>query len=178
MKIPARYSLRTRLVALFVLVSLLTLVAATVVLVRNDYAMLRESMSRDLTVLAEVIGDNSRSALIFKVPESAHRNLESLRREYQVQYAALYDADGTLFAAYHRDPAGRHPAPASLTQATESLDFHSRGHWDIGDEIEITHLIRDDSTLIGAIRIRVHIAPSPSASFISRIAPSPGSTRA
>ena len=84
MKIPGRHSLRTRLITLLVLVSLLTLVAVTVVLVRNNITMLRESMARDLGVLAEVIGENSRSALTFKVPESARKNLESLRRKYQV----------------------------------------------------------------------------------------------
>jgi PAS domain S-box-containing protein len=157
MKIPIRYSLRTRLATLFVLVSLLTLFVATVVLVRNDYAMLRESMSRDLKVLAEVIGDNSRSALTFKVPESARKNLRSLRREYQVRYAALYEADGTLFAAYQRKKQDGHSPPATLLRPTEELEFLSAEHWGIGDEVEITHLIRVDSELIGAIHIRAHM---------------------
>ena len=117
MRMPARNSLRFRLVTLFVLISLLTLVAATAVLVRNDLSMLRQSMSRDLKILAEVIGENSRSALAFKVPESARKNLESLRREYQVRYAALYDADGALFAAYRRD----HGEPISSPPESEMI---------------------------------------------------------
>ena len=61
MRLPRRNSLQFRLVALFVLVSLFTLAAATAVLVRNDFSMLRESMVRDLEILAQVIGENSRS---------------------------------------------------------------------------------------------------------------------
>ncbi len=100
-------SIRQRLLALSAAISVLTLVIAGTLFVINDVAMLRQQMARDLEVLSVVVGDNSLSALDFDAPETAEKNLASLRREYQVRYAALYDAAGRRFASYQRDAAGR-----------------------------------------------------------------------
>ncbi|MGB5736341.1 MAG: histidine kinase dimerization/phospho-acceptor domain-containing protein, partial [Thiohalocapsa sp.] len=105
MRLPGVTSIRQRLLALSAAISVLTLAIAGTLFVINDVAMLRQQMARDLEVLSVVVGDNSLSALDFDAPETAAKNLASLRREYQIRYAALYDAAGRRFASYQRDAA-------------------------------------------------------------------------
>ena len=112
MRLPGVTSIRWRLLALSAAISVLTLVIAGTLFVINDVVMLRQQMARDLEVLSVVVGDNSLSALDFDAPETAEKNLASLRREYQVRYAALYDAAGQRFASYQRDAAAPVVEPA------------------------------------------------------------------
>lgn len=97
-------SLRQRMLLISTLVTLVTLLVTVTLFVVYDMRALRAQMVRDLAVLAEVVGDNCLSALVFDSPETAERNLGTLRREYQIRYAMLYDAEGRRFAAYQRDP--------------------------------------------------------------------------
>jgi len=75
--------------------------------------MLRGQMVRDLDVLAVVVGENSLSALVFDAPETAAKNLASLRQEPQVRWAILYDRAGQPFARYARDAEQQPREPAA-----------------------------------------------------------------
>ena len=97
-------SIRARLLLIAAAISLLTLTIASTLFVATDMHLLRRQMVRDLEVLSVVVGDNCLSALVFNAPETAEKNLSSLRREYQIRFAVLYDAQGQPFAQYHRDP--------------------------------------------------------------------------
>lgn len=101
-------SIRQRLMRIAAAVTVLTLGIVGTLFVVNDVRMLRQQMVRDLEVLSAVVGDNSLSALVFDTPETAEKNLGSLRQEPQIRWAILYDRDGRPFARYVRDP-GQHP---------------------------------------------------------------------
>jgi signal transduction histidine kinase len=116
MRRPHPTSIRKRLMRIAAAITLLTLGIAGTLFVANDVRMLRGQMVRDLEVLAVVVGENSLSALVFDAPETAAKNLASLRQEPQVRWAILYDRAGEPFAHYARD-AGEPPAgPAGLEQ--------------------------------------------------------------
>ncbi len=93
-------------------ISQLTLTIASTLFVATDLHLLRGQMMRDLEVLAEAVGGNCLSALVFDPPETAEKNLGSLRREYQIRSTVLYDAQDSPFARYRRDPGSpaAHPA--------------------------------------------------------------------
>ena len=62
--------------------------------------------------MAGVIGENSKAALIFQDPEAAEGTLAALGNEEQIVAAAVYGADGLLFAPYHRGDVPDHfPLP-------------------------------------------------------------------
>lgn len=103
MRGPRPSSIRWRLFGLSAVIGVLTLAIAGTLFIVNDLSMLRRQMVRDLEVLAVAIGDNCLAALEFDAPKAAQQNLESLRREYQIRVAALYDAQDRLFADYRRD---------------------------------------------------------------------------
>lgn len=103
MTLPNQTSIRHRLLLISMFVTLLTLSVAVCIFVINDVQTLKRQMVRDLEVLAEVVGENCLSALVFDAPETAEKNLASLRREYQIRYAILYDSEDRRFATYRRD---------------------------------------------------------------------------
>ena len=108
MRRPRATSIRRRLMRIAAAITLFTLGIAGTLFVVNDVRMLRGPMVRDLDVLAVVVGENSLSALVFDAPETAAKNLASLRQEPQVRWAILYDRAGQPFARYARD-AGEQP---------------------------------------------------------------------
>jgi PAS domain S-box-containing protein len=142
-------SIRAQLLWLSALTSTLTLVLAGLLFMVNDLDMLRRQMMRDLEVLAQVVGDNSLSALAFQVPETAEQHLGSLRREYQIRAAALYDASGRAFAHYRRDP--QQPV---LSTPAPSAGVRAEVNWLGLGAIEVARDLDLDGEPIGQIRIR------------------------
>src|SRR3984885_12702516 len=84
------------------------IVACGAVLV-YDYYTLRDSLRRDLGVLAEMTGDNSTAALSFGDRKTAAELLSGLRAKRSIVTAAIYSADGQLFAVYRRGTGSAPP---------------------------------------------------------------------
>ena len=128
MRWPRPTSVRARLLLIAAAISLLTLGIASTLFVATDLHLFRRQMVRDLEVLAEAVGDNCLSALVFNAPESAEKNLGSLRREPQIRSAVLYDAQDRPFARYRRDPLG-HPRGTRPAPGTGSAWRSPRSAW-------------------------------------------------
>ncbi len=106
--LPIRHKLR--------LIVMLTVGAALAVacgaVLMSHYYMQRDSLRRDLTVLAEITGDDSTAALSFGDRKTAEELLSGLKANRSIATAAIYSADGKMFASYRRGPGAA--APASL----------------------------------------------------------------
>ena len=70
-----------------------------------DQIALKHSLLDSTAVMAEIIGSNSTGALSFGDQKAAGELLSRLRAQRSLVAAALYSADGRLFAVYHRDGA-------------------------------------------------------------------------
>src|ERR1700689_1863675 len=103
--LPIRHKLRLIVMAT---VGAALIVACGALLV-YDYYTLRDSLRRDLGVLAEMTGDNSTAALSFGDGKTAGELLSGLRERCSIVTAAIYSADGQVFASYRRDPASSAP---------------------------------------------------------------------
>ena len=114
--LPIRHKLR---LIVMVTVGAALLVACGAVLV-YDYYTLRGSLRRDLGVLAEMTGDNSTAALSFGDRKTAKELLLGLREKQSIVTAAIYSADGQLFAGYRRDPASAAPPnfPSDMSRSS------------------------------------------------------------
>lgn len=141
-------SIRQRLLLIAVAVTLLTLGVAGTLLVLNDLRLLGQQMARDLEVLAEVVGDNCVSSLVFDAPQTAQQVLASLRHEPQVRFARLSDAGGRPFARYLRDAAQAPSEPIMPGQGTFS-DLSPLG---LGT-VEVVRELRFDGRPIGVLFI-------------------------
>ncbi len=106
--LPIRYKLR---VIVMLTVGAALAVACGAVLM-SHYYMQRDSLRRDLSVLAEIIGANSTAALSFGDRKAAEELLSGLKANRSIAMAAIYSADGKMFASYRRGPGAT--APASL----------------------------------------------------------------
>jgi two-component system, sensor histidine kinase and response regulator len=120
--LPIRYKLR--------LIVMLTVGAALIMacgaLLLSYYYMQRDSLRRDLSVLAEITGENSTAALSFGDQKTAEELLSGLRAKRSILTAAIYSADGKVFASYRRD---RGAAPPAFPRNEDSGSFkNSRLH--------------------------------------------------
>jgi len=99
MKITMR-SLRTRLLLMVLAVNACTLLLASAAFFYHDMVENRDRSARELTTLANMLGQGSVTALEFDDRKVAGENLEQLRGDPNINAAALYGADGKLFARY------------------------------------------------------------------------------
>jgi len=110
--LPIRYKLR--LIVMLTVGAALTIACAAIL--TSYYYMQRDSLRRDLTVLAEITGDNSTAALSFGDRKTAQELLFGLRAKRSLATAALYAADGHILASYRRDPDAAIPPSFELKQ--------------------------------------------------------------
>ncbi|MGB6946925.1 MAG: response regulator [Bryobacteraceae bacterium] len=136
--LPIRHKLR--------LIVMLTVGAALAVacgaVLMSHYYMQRDSLRRDLTVLAEITGDDSTAALSFGDRKTAEELLSGLKANRSIAMAAIYSADGKVFASYRRGPGAA--APASLPIQEPGWSFENK-------RLRIVQQILLQKQLIGGI---------------------------
>ena len=112
----ANSSIKRKIMGVTMLTSIIVLAVAVGAFMTYDLLTFRESMRRAVTTLALVTAENSSGSLAFKSDHDAADVLHSLRLEPQIIKAALYGADGKLFASYPTNlPAAAFPATAPST---------------------------------------------------------------
>jgi signal transduction histidine kinase/HAMP domain-containing protein len=109
-------SIKRKLTAIIMIASTVALLLVSAGFVTYDWLTFRKSMVRDLSTLAEVIGNESSSALSFEDPDRGKEILEGLRAEKHIVAAALYDKDGHLLASYSALKSGEGFVPTRPEQ--------------------------------------------------------------
>ena len=89
-----------------VLVSAVALLLASGGFCAYDLYSFRAALISNVAVQAQIIGDNTVSALLFNDPHSAEKTLSALNANRHLTYAQVYTRDGQPFAGYWRDRAG------------------------------------------------------------------------
>jgi signal transduction histidine kinase len=97
---PRPYSISARLTRMNLAVSGVVLVIAALAFFSYDLLSFRRELIRNLTAEAQIIGDNSVSALLFNDPQSAVMTLRGLQRSPDVLAATLSAKEGSIFARY------------------------------------------------------------------------------
>jgi PAS domain S-box-containing protein len=67
----------------------------------------RAAMVQNLSILAEIIGNNSSAALDFSDPKAATEALSALQAEPNIEGACIYTSKGEVFAVYDRAKDGK-----------------------------------------------------------------------
>jgi PAS domain S-box-containing protein len=121
-------SISTKLTLMNVLVSAVALLLASGGFCAYDLYSFRLALVRNVSMQAQIIGENTISALVFNDPQSAEKTLSALRANPNLMYAQIYARDGQPFAGYWRDRAGETGAlpviPAGQTQSYWFKDGH------------------------------------------------------
>lgn len=142
-------SISGRLTRMNMLVSAVALVLACAGFVAYDMATFRQGIVRNLSIQSQVAGSNSVSALVFDDSASAQRTLSAFRAAPSIVSAAVYTAEGNVFATYERDPGGAsvpiHPGISSTQEES---------YWFQGGNIMLVHTILFQGKLTGFVFIQ------------------------
>lgn len=108
-------SITTKLSLLVLLAGGVAVCLSAICFVLNDLRMMRSSMEKQLTIVADVLGSNATAALSFQDSDTATQLLASLQKQPAVEYGCIYNASGQPFATYRQDPkAAQPPLPTTL----------------------------------------------------------------
>lgn len=110
-------SIRTKLVLLFSLPAVLTVILLSTALVFKEKWTSRKNLARELSSMAGVVAVNSGPALLFNDELSARETLMSLEAKPDIAAALLYDARGKLYSSYTALEADRQALTAELKEA-------------------------------------------------------------
>src|SRR5437773_76814 len=92
--------IKRKLMTVILLTSGVVLLLACGTFLAYDLLTFRQTMVRNLSNLAQVIGANSTAALAFENQDDATEVLSAVAAERHIVAASLYDNTGTLFAKY------------------------------------------------------------------------------
>jgi len=146
-KIGAR-SIKQKLTWMNMLVSSCALIVASAAFATYELTTFQQTMSRNLSIQAQIVGSNCASALLFGDPNAAQRTLSALQAAPHILSAAIYTPAGALFAVYWRDRAGEAlplpPIPAGQKEM----------YWRTDREMALVRSIEFQDKLIGTVYIR------------------------
>lgn len=138
-------SLRGKLTLILITTVTVALLTLAVALLYRDLADYRDTLAADLQTQAGVMELLAAPALALDDREAARRNLQALSQSPRIIAAALYAADGSLFASYSRDSATAPPLLAPPPGSGVRLE---------GSRMDLARGIRHDGELLGSIYLR------------------------
>ena len=94
--------IRRKLNLVILLTCAVALLAACASIAAYEVFDFRRAIARDTTVLADILGKNTRAALAFQDDTAAQEILQALQAEPHVMAACLYTKDGERFVTYSR----------------------------------------------------------------------------
>lgn len=139
-------TIRQKLTWMSALVSSIALLLAGGAFLAYHLVTFRSSLARTLAVQADTIGLNSVSALRFNDERSAEDTLSALRADGNIRTAAVYAADGRLFAAYVGAGIKAAIAPAVAPRQADTSRFTGR-------TLEVYHPIVSEGERIGTVHL-------------------------
>jgi len=101
-------SIRIKIVSLILATSFVSLLLAGLIFFAYDKKQYEESTLQDLTILAQIIGDNNTANLKFNYPPEAIGILETLDADEDILVARIFDNNHNLFAEFLKDQIYKH----------------------------------------------------------------------
>lgn len=143
-----RGSISRKLTWMNMLVSGAALLLAGGAFVSYDLIRFRETMVRNLSIQAEIVGSNSASALLFNDPAAATNTLSGLKAASNIMSAGIYTPAGEPFAAYGREGVNE---IASLPLVPSS---HTQVHWLTDRQVTLIRPIVFQGKTVGTVYIQ------------------------
>ena len=132
-------SIKQKLSWITMLTTGVALVVATVAFAVYDTLVFRNEMVRHLTILAEVVGGTSASAIVFNDQNSAEATLSALKAQRNITTGCIHDATGKVLATYFRDKNTKGVCPDDIP--LEGYAFQT------GSLVVFQHIILDGETI-------------------------------
>jgi len=100
----SKFTIKRKLTFIIMTISSIALLVAGIAFITYDHVSYKNTMVRDLTILAEVIGTNSTAAIEFDVAKEATEILSALKAKQNIGAACIYTLGGDILATYKRSP--------------------------------------------------------------------------
>ncbi|MGZ5817648.1 MAG: histidine kinase dimerization/phospho-acceptor domain-containing protein, partial [Burkholderiaceae bacterium] len=138
------HSIRTKLVSIVMLTTLIALIVSLGAIVAYDLRSYHTNLITDMTTQAELLGHMTAPALTFDDKQLATENLGLFRIRKTVRAAAIYNARGELFASY------KSSGDQARFPKTPNVDIIRTE----GTDLFIFKRIMSDGTLLGTVYLR------------------------
>ena len=130
---------------LIVVISTVSLLLASLAFITSDRIHTQQTVSANLTTVADIIAANSSAPLLFSDPVAAQETLGFLESQQHIQAAAIYDIDDQVFSSYVKPGL-------EIELPTDNLHENNVLFW--GDHVELyTHIIYEGEE-IGVVYLR------------------------
>ena len=130
---------------LIVVISTVSLLLASLAFITSDRIHTQQTVSANLTTVADIIAANSSAPLLFSDPVAAQETLGFLESQQHIQAAAIYDIDDQVFSSYVKPGL-------EIELPTDNLHENNILFW--GDHVELqTHIIYEGEE-IGVVYLR------------------------
>jgi PAS domain S-box-containing protein len=142
------FSIKKKLIWISMIVSASVMLLSSIAFVVYEGIIFRDTMVRELTIFADIIGINSASSLIFNDPVSAKATLNPLKTKPSIISAGIYGRNGQIFAEYNKNNNINSPhAPQNLRDRTDGYRFD-------GDCLVLFKRITSEGEQIGMVYIQ------------------------
>lgn len=122
MKVLHDLSLRSKSILLMTLTGFAALFFAIIAFIGYELITFRQAAESEGKAIARIVGLNSMASLSFQDTESARETLSSLNGDGAINYAALYDREGNIFALSGGAVSSPSTIPVSLPPAMLAVD--------------------------------------------------------
>lgn len=102
MRFFQNFSIKSKLIGIILLVSILTLGTGFTLVIINNIETFKEDMLNNILVNARLFGDNCVTAMVFEDKKGAAEILQKLETIPSIMNGYVYDESGDLFAVYNR----------------------------------------------------------------------------
>ena len=138
-------SIRRKLTFVMLSTAVVALLVTATAMIIYEARTYHQTWVDDLVTQAEIIGKTSAPALSFDDPKAARENLAVLRLRPLVTAAAIYTADGRLFADYTTAA----DLPLTLPATTDRNGYRIEG-----DQLWVFHEVRENGQFLGTVYLR------------------------
>jgi len=131
--------LRKKITVITVITTLISLLTACLIFILNERFSFPKVMIRNLSNLAQIVGDNSTAALTFNDRKTAQGLLDSLKANPHILLGVLYNSQGEIFAAYR---SGNEDVPAYVPRRPAQTEAGGTGADSVhigGGKVQLIH---------------------------------------
>ncbi|OQY05685.1 MAG: hypothetical protein B6I20_00670 [Bacteroidetes bacterium 4572_117] len=96
-------SIRTKIIFLIVVISIINTIIASVIYYRTDKKIYNREISEKLLILSKVIGDSNSATILFNDKKSAKEYMSTLKVEKSVEKASIILPDSSIFVSYDKN---------------------------------------------------------------------------
>jgi len=164
MKSFADIPIAKKLISIMLVTTVTALLLASLMQAATEGMASRNSIARNLTTMADVIGTNSVGAIVFEDRKLAHQVLQSLHAESSIVNGHIYDIDGELVAKYSAGNDQTNTSPEEADGTNNDLSkWLNNGiplqHFNGLQSLDIVQPIRFDHEDIGYVHLQATLEP-------------------